>query len=335
MIGRAVPLAAALGLTLAALVAPACRAQGLDFADQKGAPVEVYADNGLELSQDAKTLIARGNAKALRGRVTVTADTLIAHYRERGTGPGAGTKPAGQAAVAAPAKTAAAGKGDTQAQSSSEIWRLEATGHVVIFTDTQRAYGDHADYNIDDAVVVLTGKNLRMTTATDTVTARDSLEYWERRQQAVARGNAVATRADKRLQGDILVADYGQDATRKTVLRHATAFDHVILTTTNDIVTGNRADYDPATGVVTINGAVKMTRGQNQLDGAYAVVNLNTGVSRMFPVAPGGAATSDARVKALLVPQHGTGAADTGKPGGAGDAGAGLDQAPPKPGQPQ
>ncbi len=59
----------------------------------------------------------------------------------------------------------------------------------MIFTDTQRAYGDHADYNIDDAVVVLTGKNLRMTTANDIVTARDSLEYWERRQQAVARGD--------------------------------------------------------------------------------------------------------------------------------------------------
>ncbi len=58
-------------------------AQSIDFANQPGVPVEVYADKGLELSQDAKTLIARGNARAVRGRVTVTADTLIAHYREK------------------------------------------------------------------------------------------------------------------------------------------------------------------------------------------------------------------------------------------------------------
>src|SRR5579862_4057711 len=58
-------------------------AQGLDLGAQQGLPVEVYADNGMELSQDAKTVIARGNAKAIRGRVTVTADTLIAHYRDK------------------------------------------------------------------------------------------------------------------------------------------------------------------------------------------------------------------------------------------------------------
>lgn len=302
-------MAAILFLAAGARIAAAADTQGLDFADQKGTPVEIYADGGLELSQDAKTLIARGNAKALRGRVTVTADTLTAYYRDKAT-------PAGEAkAETKTAAPAAAGTSDELGGGKSEVWRVQADGHVVIFTDTQRAYGDHADYNIDDAVVVLTGKNLRLTTANETVTARDSLEYWERRQQAVARGKAVAVRGDRRIQGDILVADYGpdpKDPKKGTVLRHATGFDNVVITAPNEVVTGNRADYDPLGGLVTVRGAVKMSRGQNQLDGQYAEVNLNTGISRVFPTAPGAAPDADARVKGLLVPEHRPGATDGG-----------------------
>ncbi len=268
---------------------------GLDFADQKsGTPLEIYADQGLELSQDAKTVIGRGNAKAIRGRVTVTADVLIAHYREK----------AGQAPRPAKEKAKDPKDKDTdQAGSSSEVWRVEADGHVTIASTDQTAYGDHADYNIDDAVVVLTGKDLKMVTPTDTVTAVDSLEYWEHRQQAVARGKAVAVRADKRIQADILVADFGENDDKQMAMRRAHAYDHVILTTATEVVTGDRGDYDAETGIVTISGSVKMTRNDNQLDGGYAVVNLNTGISRMYPAAPGAAGAADRQVKGLFIPQ--------------------------------
>ncbi len=120
----------------------------------------------------------------------------------------------------------------------------------------------------------------------------------------MARGKAVASQGDKHIQGDTLVADYGQDQQKHTVLRHATGFGNVIMTTSNEIVKGDRADYDPIGGLVTVTGAVKMTRDQNQLDGGYAVVNLNTGISRLFPTAPGAAANGDTRVKGLLAPNR-------------------------------
>ena len=288
---RAGMVALALGFAFVR-IAPAA-AQGIDFADQQNAPIEIYADSGLELSQDAKTVIARGNARAVRGRVTVTADTLIAHYRPKaGAGAAAPTPAAAKQGLNGPT-------GDT-----SEVWRLEADGHVKIFTATQAAYGDHGDYNIDDAVVVLTGKDLRMTTPTETVTARDSLEYWDKRQQAVARGHALAVKGEKRLAADVLVADYGQDREKRTVLRHATGFDHVVMTSPTEVATGNRGDYDPQTGIVILTGSVKLTRGENQLDGGYAVVNLNTGISRLYPTAPGATGESDQRVRGLLVPNH-------------------------------
>jgi lipopolysaccharide export system protein LptA len=287
---------------------------GLNFADQKsGTPLEIYADQGLELSQDAKTVIGRVNAKAIRNRVTVSGDVLTAHYREKAPIPGQPPPPP-------PSKPAEKGdKGDKQTSGSNEIWRVEADGHVSIATPTQSAYGDHADYNIDDAVVVLTGQDLKMLTPSDVVTAKDSLEYWEHRQQAVARGDAVAVRAEKRIQADVLVADFAQNAEKQMAMQRAHGYDHVIITTPREVVTGNRADYNVETGIVTVTGSVKITREDNQLDGGYAVVNLNTGISRVFPVPPGTTEGPDQRVKALFVPQKKQSvvpAAPDGKPAG-------------------
>jgi lipopolysaccharide export system protein LptA len=297
---------------------PADAGGGLNFADQKsGTPLEVYADQGLELSQDSKTVIARVNAKAIRNRVTVNGDVLTAHYREK-------------AAVPGQPPPAPAAKDDKQAGGSNEVWRVEAEGHVSIATPTQAAYGDHADYNIDDAVVVLTGHDLKMLTPTDVVTAKDSLEYWEHRQQAVARGGAVAVRAEKRIQADVLVADFAQNADKQMAMQRAHGYDHVILTTPREVVTGNRADYNVETGIVTVTGSVKITREENQVNGGYAVVNLNTGISRIFPVPPGAAEGADQRVKGLFVPQKKSSeATQPGRPAGNGSPAAPAETDPP------
>jgi len=169
-------------------------------------------------------------------------------------------------------------------------------------SSTQHAYGDHADYNIDDAVVVMTGDHLKMTTPLDIITARDSLEYWETKHQAVARGDAVEIRGEKRIQADLLVADFAENAQKQMVIDVAHGYDHVILTTATDVVTGDRADYVVETGIVTVTGRVKMTRQNNQLNGGYAVVNLNTGISTLYPAPPGDKA-GDRQVKGLFMPQ--------------------------------
>ena len=283
-------------------------AQGFDFADSKsGNPLEVYADQGLELSQDARTVIARVNASATRGHVTLKGDVLIAHYRNKTETPPDSNSLVNAKASTKPNKAPpppAADGAKTDNTSGSEVWRIEAEEHVTISTPTQTAYGDRADYNIDDAVVVLTGKDLRLVTPKDTVTARDSLEYWEGRQQAVARGDAVAVHMEKRIQADTLVADFAEDKDKKMAINRVHAYDHVILTAPREVVTGDRGDYNVETGIVAVTGSVKITRDDNQLDGRYALVNLDTGVSKIFPTAPGDDAAPDQRVKGLFNPQH-------------------------------
>ena len=268
-----------------------------------GQPLDVTADQGIEFSKDAKEIIARVNAKAVRGNTTVTADTLTAYYRDK-KAPEAAPAPSNAKKAAAPPPPADKAKGDAgEPAGGSEVWRVTGDGNVDIFTPTQHAYGDHADYNIDDAVVVLTGDHLKMTTPQDVVTARDTLEYWENKHQAVARGNAVATQGEKRIQADVLVADFAENKQKQMVIQVAHGYDHVVLTTATDVVTGDRADYVVETGIVTVTGSVKMTRQNNQLNGGYAVVNLNTGISRLYPAPPGGK-VADRQVKGLFAPQQ-------------------------------
>jgi lipopolysaccharide export system protein LptA len=168
---------------LPALGAAQTPAAAAAAAGDNNQPIQIQADSGIEWQQSAHVYIARGNAVAIRGQSEVHADTLIAHYRD--------------------VKGSA---GNTNTGGNTEIYRVEAEGHVTLKRDTQTVVGDRADYDVDKAIAVVTGKNLKLTTATDTVTARDSLEWFDQKQIAVARGDAVAIRNGKTIKADTLTA---------------------------------------------------------------------------------------------------------------------------------
>jgi lipopolysaccharide export system protein LptA len=296
---RVAGLIAVLIFALTMTASPAARAQGLGLgfgANGDDKPLEVFADQGIEWHQNESIYIARGNARAVKGTTTVYGDMLIAHYR----------------------KAAAGG---------TEVWRVEATGHVRITTPTDAAYGDRAVYTIDNGLLVMTGKNLRLTTPRETITARDSLEYWNQKDLAVARGDAVVVTDDRRIRADVLTAQFKKDqgtvkpAAAKPAsqsqkadgksgtgddrdmsrLHRVDAYGNVIITTPQDVARGDRGVYLEETGIANLMGSVKITRGNNQLNGEVAEVNLRTGVSRIVSAKEG---TSGGPVRALIVPER-------------------------------
>ena len=331
--------AALLAVCAAVLVARPAAAQQIDMSH--GGPIAITASDGIEWHQMQQEVIALGNAKAVRDNVTVTADRLIAWYRKKGTD--AGTAP--------PAPTAPTGLTGDADTGGNEVYRVRAEGHVHIFTQTDEVVGDVATYDLDQAVLVVTGHNLKLTTPTQVLTARDDLEYWSQRHMAVARGDAVAVTNDgRRLQADTLVAyttagtsppSQGAAAqgspsqgssSRGTVsqgtpavtpvaaktgappgapapgatpdalassgkLEKVEAYGHVVVRTVTDTVTGDRAVYVPDTGIARVAGVVRITRGDNQLDGSEAEVNLKTGISRLL-------AGNTGRVQGLVVPTN-------------------------------
>ena len=71
---------------------------------------------------------------------------------------------------------------------------------------------------------------------------------------------------------------------------------NVVITTPEEVARGREGVYNADKGTATLTGDVRITRGENQLNGERAVVNLNTGVSRLLPAAKG------ERVKGLFTP---------------------------------
>lgn len=274
--------------------------QGLDLS--QGGPIAVTAQDGIEWRQVEQQVIARGNARAQRDKVTVTADRLIAWYRKKADGTTPAAKP-----------TSAPGMDGDSA--GNEVYRLQAEGNVRIFTETEQAIGDRATYDVDQAVLVMTGRDLRLITQNEVLTARDSLEYWSQKRMAVARGNAVVLTNDaRRIGADTLVAytsdsptegapptQAGTDAPRTGKLEKVEAYGNVSIRTPTDMATGDRAVYVPEVGIARLGGSVRITRGQNQLNGGQAVVNMKTGVARLI----GGGGGE--RVQGLVLPNDPSG----------------------------
>ncbi len=281
------------------------RAQQLDLAH--GGPIAITANDGIEWRQQDREVIARGKARAVRQNVTVTADQLIAFYRPKN----------GAAAAPQPPTTGITDSTDT---GGNEIFRVEAVGNVHIFTPTDQAQGDRAIYDIDQAVLVMTGRNLKLTTPNDVLTARDSLEYWSQKHMAVARGNAVVVTNDgRRISADTLVAyttgSQAQPAATPVAakpdansddplaasgkLQKVEAFGHVVIRTVTDTAIGDRAVYAPDTGIARLVGHVRITRGENQLAGTEAEVNMKTGIARLLPGDSG-------QVQGLIMPNDAT-----------------------------
>ena len=326
---RVAPGLAAL-LAVVALGSLDAAAQGLNLGggSTDDRPIDITADSGLEWQQQAQVYIARGNAVATRGTSEVHADTLTAHYR--------------------PSKSKTADGGN-------EVYRLDADGHVVLKGPTQTVIGDQAVYDLDQQIAVVTGKALKLTTPTDVVTARDSLEWYDATQIAVARGGAVATRADKHIRADVLTAHMtkekpnpagdkpgainpaqiksaatpakpqsgaakqasptgplGADGENSRISR-VDAQGNVVAWNPTDVGRGDYGVYNADTGIVTLLGNVTITRGQNVIRGKYAVLDLNTNVSRMMTVAakPGEPAP---RVEGLFFRQDATATASGGGP---------------------
>ncbi|MDE1149292.1 MAG: LptA/OstA family protein [Azospirillaceae bacterium] len=231
--------------------------------------IDITSDETMEWHDDQLAAVARGHVIVIRGEDTLHCDTLVVYYRKTKDG-------------------------------STEMYRMAADGQVHMASPSQEAFGDHGVYDVDQDVTVLTGDHLHMVTRADTVYAKDTLEYWKQQQLMVARGNAVAIN-DKgdRIRADVLVGILEQNAAKQLEMTRMDAKGNVLIVTPKDIARGSEGTYNVKTRIAILTGDVKLTQGQNQVNGHRAEVNNATGVSRMLPddTVKGG------RVHSVLVPK--------------------------------
>ncbi|NTU77409.1 MAG: hypothetical protein HGA90_06310 [Alphaproteobacteria bacterium] len=290
------PLAAAClfaGGLILALATPSLAAKEKTLPAATEGQIEVTADKSLEWYQDTKLYVARGNAKATRGTMTIEADILSAHERD---------------SSAPKADNATAKEGADPLAQSGNIDRLTAEGNVHLIDARQEVFGEHAVYDLDRKVATITGSNLKYATTKDVVTARDSLEYHEGKNTALARGKAIAVYDDRRVEADVLAAHFTSGATGQMEVSSMTAEGNVTVLTKTDVARGDKAVYDLKRNVAVLTGHVRITRADTQLSGDKAEVDFATGQSRLINTGKSG------RVRALLTPKKSGSAPTSGNP---------------------
>ena len=221
---------------------------GLPFRDSSG-PIEIAVDGSVEWQQKTRVFVARGNARAKQGDVTLRAEAITAHYRSGGDG-------------------------------ETEIWRIDAEGDVRIASPDQVATGRKGTYDVDKKLLVLTGKP-KFRSGKDRISATKSLEYSQSRNRAVARGSAVAVRDDRKLEAETLTATFEPDGKGGDKLTKLVAVGRVVLTSPTEVFHADRADYDVVTERLKLQGSVRITQGRNELRGRSAELDLKTGTSRV------------------------------------------------------
>ena len=78
---------------------------------------------------------------------------------------------------------------------------------------------------------------------------------------------------------------------------HMNAFGHIVIRTRTETVTGDRGVYVPDTGIARLVGDVHITRGENQVSGTSAIVNMHTDIATLTD-SPG------SRVSGLIIPNQ-------------------------------
>jgi lipopolysaccharide export system protein LptA len=257
---------------------------GFGLDSNKKDPIEISAENGIEWKRDTRTYTARGNALAQQGDTSISADTLIAYLDEQ-----------------------------------NELAHWEATGNVKIQTSRSTSYGDHADYQESSRLLVLTGRNLKVVTDKQTVTARDQIEYWRDKDIVVAKGAVVLVRPEKNttIHSDEATAyfrdkvddpatpeDESQDGSE---VYQVEAQGHVRVDRKEQTGYSDHLAYNPDTEIAVLTGNVKIYSKNNTYTGGRAELDLKNDISRLLPAA-------GQRVFTVIKPKDKTSTTDTGTP---------------------
>lgn len=259
-----------------------CHGQILDrLSDSKDeSPIIIEAETSVVCDETAHKCVATGDATAQKGTSTIYGDVLTVYFTE--------------------------GK-------QRDITVMTADGHVRMETPTETAYGEHAHYDVALDRVLLTGGNLKIVTPKEVLTARDSIEYWHKKNQGIARGNAIAEFPEKQelVSADTLVAYFvpsskkDKEGKEKQEIDRVEAEGNMLASGPKGAVTGDRGVYFGKTDMVEVFNNVKVSQGGNIIEGGYARANLKTNVAEMFAYPPYTTTPSGPpkRISGIIIPR--------------------------------
>lgn len=274
---------------------------GFDLVSQSSSlddtPIVIEADHGLVCDQKENWCEATGNATAVKGEQTLKADKLRAYFESSSNNNTLPTKDTKDRRVG----ESTLGKG---------IKRLVAEGQVEILSPKLHGWSEQGEYVAKSGCIKLNGKLIHLKSGQEEISAEEEINYCHPKDSskayAQAHGNVKVRKHDRVIQADTLKAYFkdkknteGEDSS----LEKAEAFGRVKIIAPQHIALAERGEYIASSEDMKLWGKVKITRGQNQLNGEYGYMNLKTGHAEILAQDPTMPNTKvKQRVRALIVP---------------------------------
>jgi lipopolysaccharide export system protein LptA len=153
-----------------------------------------------------------------------------------------------------------------------KLWMIKAKKNIKIYSQpSQEAFATFAEYSINKNLLTLAGH-----------------------------AKIYESVKNRTIQADRIIA-YLKRENGKNKIEKISADGHVTLRTPTEVVSGSEGTYLSHRDFIIIKGDVKITRDEGQLNGTYAEVDLDTGISKMLSNSST-EVSKKAHVKALLPP---------------------------------
>lgn len=133
------------------------------------------------------------------------------------------------------------------------------------------------------------------------ISADGVLEWHKQEQVYIARGNAVAKKADTSLAGDEIIAHYKNTAANGMEIWKIVAKGNVVVKTLQDVVYADKAEYLSKTQKAVLTGKVRIVRDKNTVTGNRAEVDFTKGTSKILTTQEAGGKKK--RVQAVFYPE--------------------------------
>lgn len=249
-------------------------ASAFDIKQQNsGSPIQIDASEGIECDQEKQKCIAKGDIMALQGDTHLTCDQLVAYFKK-----------------------------DVEGKQS--IYQLEAIGHVHIWSteEPREVFADYGHYDVDKQFVTLRGEKITLNADKSVLSTSGTATFDQKSLIAKTNARSFLSQEDRTVQADTLEAHFKENKQGETVLSFVRGDGSVVVSTPQDIITGDKGDYNAETEVAHMYNNITITRQDTQITGDKGEFNLKTGQSKMlsFPESQG---KKRSQVSILIKPQ--------------------------------
>ncbi|MBQ8677633.1 MAG: hypothetical protein IJ529_04115 [Alphaproteobacteria bacterium] len=212
--------------------------------------VKLTADERVEYYQKEQKLVAVGNAKAVRGNMSISARRLVGYYAPK---------------------------------TKNKIARVEAEGNVVMTSAQTKAKGESLVYDANEDKAILKGKTVHIKSPDAEIIAQNEIVFYQAAMRAESNDGVEAIDAKgSRVRADKMTAYFAKDDEGKTILDKVDIAGNVRINSQDAVITALRGTYFAALGIIKLYDDVVIEQNGNVLKGSAAEADLNSGVSRIL-----------------------------------------------------